>query len=266
MKKIIIAVIVTLSVLVGLSTRSATTSAAETNVIATIQFTGQNSFSYNATSLYDGSNVIDFNSIMPNVFQAGANASWQLTVQITITRMYTKSFTMLLSNLWEWNSDYDSLEIETTNSSNSLIYETESPPNIITSNNFPSTSGYITYITLSTFGYNFTDLILSFQNDGYTQGYNQGYNDGLLQGNNQGYNQGYIQGETSGYNEGYEKGFREGSESENDLYSMVLAVVDTPFTIFDYIFDFDVLGINIKNIILSFATIAIAVFVIKKFI
>lgn len=47
---------------------------------------------------------------------------------------------------------------------------------------------------------------------------------------------------------------------------MILAVVDTPFRVFNYIFDFDVLGINIKNIVLSFATVAIAIFVIKRFI
>ena len=61
-------------------------------------------------------------------------------------------------------------------------------------------------------------------------------------------------------------GYNEGLENKDSLYNMILAVVDTPFRVFDNIFDFDILGINIKNIVLSFATVAIAIFVIKRFI
>lgn len=67
-------------------------------------------------------------------------------------------------------------------------------------------------------------------------------------------------------NTSYQLGYQSALENDDSLYDMILAVVDTPFRVFDNIFDFEVLGINIKNIVLSFATIAIAIFVIKRFI
>lgn len=66
-------------------------------------------------------------------------------------------------------------------------------------------------------------------------------------------------------NTSYQLGYQSALENDDSLYDMILAVVDTPFRVFNNIFDFEVLGINIKNIVLSFATIAISIFVVKRF-
>lgn len=68
------------------------------------------------------------------------------------------------------------------------------------------------------------------------------------------------------FNDGKDEGYLEGVEnaSENSLYNTIMAVVDTPFRIFNNIFDFEVLGVNIANVVMSFVTLIIVIYLGKK--
>lgn len=93
----------------------------------------------------------------------------------------------------------------------------------------------------------------------YEQGYTYGYSNG--------YNQGYAEGESSSYGNGYSTGYQKGirEANQNSLYNMILAIVDTPIHIFKGIFDFNVLGINLTNFVLSLISILIVVWLLKFF-
>lgn len=93
----------------------------------------------------------------------------------------------------------------------------------------------------------------------YEQGYTYGYSNG--------YNEGYAQGESSSYGNGYSTGYQKGirEANQNSLYNMILAIVDTPIHIFKGIFDFNVLGINLTNFVLSLISILIVVWLLKFF-
>lgn len=93
------------------------------------------------------------------------------------------------------------------------------------------------------------------------------YEQGYLYGYSNGYNQGYAEGESSSYGSGYATGYQKGirEANQNSLYNMILAIVDTPIHIFKGIFDFNVLGINLTNFVLSLISILIVVWLLKFF-
>lgn len=93
-------------------------------------------------------------------------------------------------------------------------------------------------------------------NIGYETGYSQGYSDGDTNG--------YKIGEIYGRSVGYEEGYNIGMEGNNSLYNMIMAIVDTPITIFKQIFDFNVLGVDLTQLVFSIVTLLVTIFFIKK--
>lgn len=73
----------------------------------------------------------------------------------------------------------------------------------------------------------------------------------------------YNQGQQAGYNKGYSAGISDGGN--NSFLSLITAVVDAPITAFTSLLDFDILGFNIKNVVLSILTAALVIACIRFF-
>lgn len=76
-------------------------------------------------------------------------------------------------------------------------------------------------------------------------------------------NQQYNQGQQTGYDSGYAAGIAAGNN--NSFLSLITAVVDAPITAFTSLLNFDVLGFNIKNVVLSILTAALVIACIRFF-
>lgn len=76
-------------------------------------------------------------------------------------------------------------------------------------------------------------------------------------------NQQYNQGQQAGYNKGYSAGISDGGS--NSFLSLITAVVDAPVTAFTSLLNFDILGFNVKNVVLSLLTAALVIACIRFF-
>lgn len=118
---------------------------------------------------------------------------------------------------------------------------------------------------------------LGFEN-GKTEGYNNGYTEGSAKGNEEGYNNGYTDGVNSvdtqeyynngfknGKTEGYNKGYTDGVAGANDysFTGLIGAVIDVPVNTFKNLFNFNLLGVNILNLITALFTLCVIVVIIK---
>lgn len=83
----------------------------------------------------------------------------------------------------------------------------------------------------------------------YAQGYQNGYNSGISQSN-------YQKGYNAGYNDGRQVG-------GNSFLSLFAALVDTPIHYLNTLFNYEILGTNIKNFLLALLTIAIVIAAIR---
>lgn len=69
------------------------------------------------------------------------------------------------------------------------------------------------------------------------------------------------------YNEGYQVGYDRATELNSDgnlLGNMMLSIVDVPINIFNSIFNFDILGINLAHFIMGLVSVLIIAWVLKK--
>lgn len=76
-------------------------------------------------------------------------------------------------------------------------------------------------------------------------------------------NERYDQGQQVGYESGYTAGIIAGGN--NSFLSLITAVIDAPITAFTSLLDFDILGFNVKNIVLSLLTAALVIACIRFF-
>ena len=76
-------------------------------------------------------------------------------------------------------------------------------------------------------------------------------------------NQLYNQGQQLGYNKGYSAGISDGGN--NSFLSLITAVVDAPINAFTSLLNFDILGFNVKNVVLSLLTAALVIACIRFF-
>lgn len=103
-----------------------------------------------------------------------------------------------------------------------------------------------------------------------TSVYNSGFNNGYYHGSKDGYKEGLRDNSSSfndGYKAGYDDGYIDGTEDyeEGSLGFMVTSIVEAPINIFKDIFSFNVLGLNIAELVLSLVTVLVTVFIIKRF-
>lgn len=73
----------------------------------------------------------------------------------------------------------------------------------------------------------------------------------------------YSQGQQLGYDSGYSAGISDGGN--NSFLSLITAVVDAPITAFTSLLNFDILGFNVKNVVLSLLTAALVIACIRFF-
>lgn len=73
----------------------------------------------------------------------------------------------------------------------------------------------------------------------------------------------YNQGQQAGYNKGYSAGISNGGN--NSFLSLITAVVDAPINAFTSLLNFDILGFNVKNVVLSLLTAALVIACIRFF-
>lgn len=73
----------------------------------------------------------------------------------------------------------------------------------------------------------------------------------------------YSQGQQAGYDKGYSVGISDGGS--NSFLSLITAVVDAPITAFTSLLNFDILGFNVKNVVLSLLTAALVIACIRFF-
>lgn len=85
--------------------------------------------------------------------------------------------------------------------------------------------------------------------------YDEGYKSGLAQGK--------IEGRIEGYQEGYSKGL-EVAESGN-FFTLIMAVIDAPVSAFTSLLDFNILGFNMRSVMLSFLMTAFVIAVVRLF-
>lgn len=76
-------------------------------------------------------------------------------------------------------------------------------------------------------------------------------------------NEQYNQGQQVGYESGYTAGIAAGGN--NSFLSLITAVVDAPITAFTSLLNFDILGFNVKNVVLSLLTAALVIACIRFF-
>lgn len=73
----------------------------------------------------------------------------------------------------------------------------------------------------------------------------------------------YNQGQQAGYNKGYSAGISDGGN--NSFLSLITAVVDAPINAFTSLLNFDILGFNVKNVVLSLLTAALVIACVRFF-
>ena len=94
--------------------------------------------------------------------------------------------------------------------------------------------------------------------DKSSSNYNQAYDNG--------YNQGYNNGESVGYSNGYNQGYNDGFDADSTVFTIfngILNVALVPINFFLGIFNFEILGINLKSLVSALLTVAVIIIVIR---
>lgn len=73
----------------------------------------------------------------------------------------------------------------------------------------------------------------------------------------------YAAGQTAGYNSGYAAGLAAGNG--NSFLGLITAVVDAPITAFTSLLDFEILGFNMRSVVLSLLTAAFVIACLRLF-
>lgn len=113
------------------------------------------------------------------------------------------------------------------------------------------------YTGLTSFNFSFSLLD---KMDNYQVGFADGYSSANVNNTNS-YNTGY----SSGYNSGYNVGYGDGLDLAEDGTFLVLlsSVVEAPFKAFLDMFDFEILGYNMKSFLGALISLSLALFVIR---
>ncbi|AXF52638.1 MAG: putative flagellar assembly protein H [Inoviridae sp.] len=112
----------------------------------------------------------------------------------------------------------------------------------------------------------YTDLALELMRTGeYSDGYNNGYYLGYQEGQQSGFDSGYSQGNSAGLNTGYHQGYNKGVLESNNysFLGLIGAVFDAPIQAFNGLFDFEILGVNMKQFALTLLTFCFIITVVR---
>lgn len=94
----------------------------------------------------------------------------------------------------------------------------------------------------------------------YRNGYANGYNDGETAGFSDGVKFGKKDGYEAGYNEGYSYGM---NVSDGGFIKLLSATIDAPVKAFTSLLNFEVLGVNMKDFVLSILTLMFVLTIVR---
>lgn len=94
----------------------------------------------------------------------------------------------------------------------------------------------------------------------YRNGYANGYNDGEFAGFSDGVKVGKKDGYEAGYNEGYSYGM---NVSDGGFIKLLSATIDAPVKAFTSLLNFEVLGVNMKDFVLSILTLMFVLTIVR---
>ena len=80
---------------------------------------------------------------------------------------------------------------------------------------------------------------------------------------NTAYNDGYNAGKNVGYNSGYTTGYEKAVKENNSLSGLILSVAEVPFGVIKSMFDFELLGVDIGNLVMSILTACLCIIVVR---
>ena len=116
----------------------------------------------------------------------------------------------------------------------------------------------------------YTDTTVYFKdlddNQMFQNGFNQGYQQGYVSGDSEGYNTGYSAGKNEGYDIGYTTGYNEGLTAENDytFLNLFTSVVQAPVDIFKSMFDFEILGFNLSHFLTALLSVGLIIAIVAR--
>ena len=105
----------------------------------------------------------------------------------------------------------------------------------------------------------FLDGQISGSNDGYEIGKAEGFEEGKKVGKEDG----LKQGKELGYNTGYAEGVA--AAGDYTFFGLISAVIDAPISAFSALFNFEILGMNMRSFVLSLLTAVVLVAVVRFF-
>lgn len=117
---------------------------------------------------------------------------------------------------------------------------------------------------------NYSDSTVYFKNlddnQLFQNGFNQGYQQGYVTGNSDGYNNGYSVGKTDGTDIGYSSGYNDGLLAANDYSFLQLftSVVQAPVDIFKSMFDFEILGFNLSHFLTALLSVGLIIAIVAR--
>lgn len=96
--------------------------------------------------------------------------------------------------------------------------------------------------------------------------YNDGYTDGYTTGNREGREDGYTDGREQGYKSGFAAGKTEGLEiaKNGDFHQLMLAVAEVPVNTFQSLFNFEILGMDMRVLFGSLLSLCLLAIIIHK--
>lgn len=104
-------------------------------------------------------------------------------------------------------------------------------------------------------------------NTDYQQGYEQGYHDSIEDNRYEWEKSGYDQGYDYGYDVGYQFGFSDGVSTDSTratIFANIFQVGMVPVNFFLAIFNYEIFGINLRDLITAILTISIIIIVLKS--
>ena len=102
--------------------------------------------------------------------------------------------------------------------------------------------------------YNLVNNAFGSADGGYYDGYNTGYQDGSSTGYGQGYDTGYADGYANGV---------EIDTTAFTIFNGILSIGMIPINVFLAMFDFEILGINLSNFVMSLLTVLVTLWIIR---
>ena len=115
-----------------------------------------------------------------------------------------------------------------------------------------------------------SDLLQSFTLYSATESYGQGYADGYASGYLEGENIGYINGGNDIYDEAFDQGFADGKKEglsiseTGDWRNLMLAVTEAPINTFQSLFNFEILGMDMRAAFGSVLALCVVLIILKK--